>query len=146
MTAESEDLDSDEEIQSLRELIRKSRALQARDRSAIPPELLAIYLEGKATPEEVQRIQEALVKSKDLRNELLYAAGLYDPETQAEFDKALAPAEATGPDPAQTEPQPHRDIDRRLVRPWLWVVLAMLLIVAAVLLFRGFRGGIDLIP
>jgi hypothetical protein len=82
------------EIRGLDDLIRRSRAPDESDQP-LDDGLVAAYLAGRATPEEVETVQRRLAESSELREDLVYEAGLYRTDVQARFDAAPGPARAT---------------------------------------------------
>jgi hypothetical protein len=80
------DLENDQVLDSL---IRECQA--DAEEPAVPASVVAAYLRGEANPEEVQMVRQALATSRRFRDEVLYLAGLYDPRTQALFDRTPAP-------------------------------------------------------
>jgi hypothetical protein len=130
MKDDSEDELSAREIEILDRLIRES--LRDETQTEQPDDsVLLKYVQGTASPAEVDRVQDALARSGKLRQEVAYLASLYEPDAQARFD-------------AVSVPPRDRDVPwRRARRPLKpgWIVGGISMAAAAAILVSVWMSG-----
>jgi hypothetical protein len=131
MKDDSEDELSAREVEILDRLIRESQT----DETTEPPDdaVLLRYVQGTASPGEVDRVQEALARSKKLRHEVAYLASLYEPDAEARFDAARVPAR---------DPDAPWRRARKKMKP-LWIVAGISMAAAASILVSVWMFGPD---